>query len=122
MGVLILQRDGNSVLEFIQNMEYKFVELLCLPFKESPEHVIRQHISFRYNALKSRLAMMQARLQDVNALVKMKNPSLLVQLQKTSSLSQSVPPPMSTPQSHSQMQLDRSAPSMSAAGPPRGGY
>lgn len=31
----------------------------------------------------SRLALMQARLADVNALVKIKNPSLLLQLQRT---------------------------------------
>eukprot|EP01061_Rhynchopus_euleeides_P032027 TRINITY_DN5308_c0_g1_i1.p1 TRINITY_DN5308_c0_g1~~TRINITY_DN5308_c0_g1_i1.p1 ORF type:complete len:258 (+),score=55.14 TRINITY_DN5308_c0_g1_i1:271-1044(+) len=89
MAVLILQRDGNAVLEFIQNMEYKFVELLALPFKESPEHTIRQHISYRYNALKSRLAIMQGRLQDVNALVKVKNPSLLLQLQRSAAESSS---------------------------------
>eukprot|EP00756_Hemistasia_phaeocysticola_P065307 Hpha_TRINITY_DN8469_c0_g1::TRINITY_DN8469_c0_g1_i1::g.34668::m.34668 len=82
LAVFILQRDGNAVLEFIQNMEYKFVELLALPFRESPEHMIRSQITFRYNALKSRLAVMQARLQDVNALVKVKNPSLLLQLQR----------------------------------------
>lgn len=82
LAVFILQRDGNAVLEFIQNMEYKFVELLALPFRESPEHTIRSQITFRYNALKSRLAVMQARLQDVNALVKVKNPSLLLQLQR----------------------------------------
>jgi len=82
LAVFILQRDGNAVLEFIQNMEYKFVELLALPFRESPDHMVRQQITFRYNALKSRLAVMQARLQDVNALVKVKNPSLLLQLQR----------------------------------------
>eukprot|EP01060_Flectonema_neradi_P020752 TRINITY_DN2824_c3_g1_i1.p1 TRINITY_DN2824_c3_g1~~TRINITY_DN2824_c3_g1_i1.p1 ORF type:complete len:257 (+),score=53.90 TRINITY_DN2824_c3_g1_i1:37-807(+) len=82
-ALLILQREGNAVLQFIQNMEYKFVQLLQLPFKESPEFVIRQQISYRYNALKARLSMMQARLQDVNALVKVKNPSLLLQLQRS---------------------------------------
>jgi hypothetical protein len=39
-------------------------------------------ITFRYNSIKSRLALMQARLQDINALVKVKNPSLLLQLQR----------------------------------------
>lgn len=34
-------------------------------------------------ASQSRLALMQARLADVNALVKIKNPSLLLQLQRT---------------------------------------
>jgi hypothetical protein len=75
-------RDGRGQLNFVQNMEYKFVELLSLEFSESPEHVIRQQISFRYNSLKSRVAIMQARLQDVNSLVKLKSPSLLLQLQR----------------------------------------
>jgi len=70
-------------LEFIQNMEYKFVELLSCSFDASSEAVIQQHISFRYNAMKSRLALMQSRLQEVNNLIKVKNPSLLLQLQKT---------------------------------------
>lgn len=50
-------------------MEYKFVELLSCRFIASPEEVVRQHITYRYNAVKSRLALMQARLADVNALV-----------------------------------------------------
>jgi|UniRef100_A0A7S4GG13 hypothetical protein len=86
LAVLILTSDGHAVLEFVQNMEYKFVELLVLPFKESPEYVIRQQISYRYNSLRSRMSVMQSRLQDVNALVKIKNPSLLMQLQRNSQL------------------------------------
>jgi hypothetical protein len=93
-------RDGKGQLNFVQNMEYKFVELLSLEFNESPEHVIRQQISFRYNSLKSRVAIMQARLQDVNSLVKLKSPSLLLQLQRnvTQGLANSgSPSPQSTP-------------------------
>ena len=48
----------------------------------SPDEVVRQQITYRYNSVKARLALMQARLQDVNALVKVKNPSLLLQLQR----------------------------------------
>ena len=65
-------------LDFIQNMEYKFVELLSCSFVASDDETVRQSIAFRYNAVKSRLALMQARLQDINALVKIKNPSLLL--------------------------------------------
>jgi len=83
LAVFVMQRDGNARLDFIQNMEYKFVELLSCDFVASPEEVVRQQITFRYNSVKSRLALMQARLQDINALVKVKNPSLLLQLQKT---------------------------------------
>jgi hypothetical protein len=48
----------------------------------SSEEVVRQSITFRYNSVKSKVALMEARLKDVNALVKVKNPSLLLQIQK----------------------------------------
>ena len=83
LAVFIMQRDGSARLDFIQNMEYKFVELLSCDFDASTEETIRQQITFRYNAIKSKLAIMQARLQDINAIVKIKNPSLLLQLQKS---------------------------------------
>lgn len=82
LAVFVMQRDGHARLDFIQNMEYKFVELLSCDFVASPEEVVRQQISFRYNSVKTKLSLMQARLQDINALVKVKNPSLLLQLQK----------------------------------------
>merc|ERR1719401_2303936 len=83
LAVFAMHRDGRARLDFIQNMEYKFVELLSCDFIASPEEVVRQQITFRYNSVKSRLSLMQARLQDINALVKVKNPSLLPQPQKT---------------------------------------
>jgi len=82
LAVFVMQRGGRAHLDFIQNMEYKFVELLSCAFTTSDEETVRQSISFRYNSVKSRLALMQARLQDINALVKIKNPSLLLQLQR----------------------------------------
>jgi hypothetical protein len=75
-----MSQDGAGRLDFIQNIEYKFIELLSCEFIASPEENVRQSITYRYNATKSKLALMQARLQDVNALVKIKNPSLLLQL------------------------------------------
>lgn len=83
LAVFIMHDSGEARLDFIQNMEYKFVELLSCRFSNSSEEEIRDQITFRYNTIKSRLALMQARLADVNALVKIKNPSLLLQLQRT---------------------------------------
>ena len=57
-------------------MEYKFVELLSCNFIASPEDVIRAHICFRYNILKSRLALVQARLQDIESLIKVVDPAV----------------------------------------------
>eukprot|EP00904_Undaria_pinnatifida_P006602 jgi/Undpi1/3071/HiC_scaffold_15.g06447.m1 len=81
LAVFVMQHDVNARLDFIQNMEYKFVELMSLQYTRSPEDAVQHQITYRYNAMKSRLALMQARLQEVNNLVKLKNPSLLLQLQ-----------------------------------------
>ena len=67
LAVFVMERDGSARLDFIQNMEYKFVELLSCNFARSPDEVVRQQITYRYNSVKARLALMQARLQDVNA-------------------------------------------------------
>jgi hypothetical protein len=108
LAVFIMHQDGSARLDFIQNMEYKFVELLSCHFIPSPEDIIRRHITYRYSAVKHRNHLLQQRLQvrpasiaglsplvrrpssltvqlplqDVNALVKVKNPSLLLQLQR----------------------------------------
>lgn len=84
LAVFVIQQSPvrTGRLDFIQNMEYKFVELMSCHFEHSQDEVVQQQISYRYNAMKSRLALMQARLQEVNNLIKVKNPSLLLQLQK----------------------------------------
>jgi len=81
LGVLIMQSGGTARMDFIQNMEYKFIELLSLEYGPSTEEMVRQQITYRYLMLKSRMGVLQERLKDVNALVKIKNPSLLLQLQ-----------------------------------------
>ena len=78
-----MQKEGSARLDFIQNIEYKFIELLSLDFYNSPDDTVRKQISFRYNALKSKLTLMQDRITTINNIVKIKNPSLLLQIQKT---------------------------------------
>ena len=83
LAVFVMTKDGGGRLDFVQNMEYKFVELLSLNFQASPEETVREQIAYRYNAVKGKLATMQARLADINELVKVRNPSLLLQVKKT---------------------------------------
>jgi hypothetical protein len=77
-----MNKDGSARLDFIQNIEYKFIELLSLDFVNSPDVTVRKQISYRYNALKTKVTLMQDRINQINNIVKLKNPSLLVQLQK----------------------------------------
>ncbi|KXZ55053.1 hypothetical protein GPECTOR_3g211 [Gonium pectorale] len=92
LAIFIMQPTGEARLDFIQNMEYKFVELLSCRFLAAGEELVRQHATYRYNVVKARLQLMQARLADINAAVKVKNPSLLLQLQRTPPRLPGVPP------------------------------
>ncbi|CAA9990771.1 hypothetical protein, conserved in Apicomplexan species [Plasmodium knowlesi strain H] len=83
LAVLTVKKDGKARLDFIKNVEYKFIELLVCELVQSSEETIRESISYRYNAIKSKNSIMYKRLQDINLLIKSKNPSLLMQLQKT---------------------------------------
>ena len=78
-----MSKDGSAKLDFIQNVEYKFIELLSCSCMASDEFTVRQNITFRYNSMKSKTQLMEARLKDVNNLVKIKNPSLLLAMQRT---------------------------------------
>ena len=54
LAVFIMNKDGTAKLDFIQNIEYKFIELLSCDFEASKEEVVRQNITYRYNSLKSK--------------------------------------------------------------------
>ena len=53
-----------------------------MEFETSSEEVIREAITFRYNSVKAKLIFLQNRMKDFSSLVKVKNPSLLIQMQK----------------------------------------
>jgi hypothetical protein len=94
----IFSDSEDARLDFIQNMQYKFVELMYCECKRSPDEVVQHHITYRYNAMKQKLGVVQSRLQDITSLVKIKNPSLLLQLQKSTSGVNNIPAPPSIPQ------------------------
>ena len=56
------------------------MELLSVSFNRSPLDLQKEQISFRYQAARARLSLVQGRLNDVVNLVKVKNPSLLLSL------------------------------------------
>jgi hypothetical protein len=99
LAILTIFSDSDDArLDFIQNMQYKFVELMYCECKRSPDEVVQHHITYRYNAMKQKLAVVQSRLQDITSLVKIKNPSLLLQLQKATSGAMANPATPSVPQ------------------------
>lgn len=83
IAVLLMHPDSSAQLDFVKNLEYKFVELLSCNFRASTESEMRRQVSHRYNQIKAQLAVAEAQLADVTSLVKVKSPSLLLQLQRT---------------------------------------
>ena len=83
ISVFIMQKEGTGRLDFIQNIEYKFIELLSVDFVNSPDDTVRKQIGYRYNALRTKMEMMQERIIAINNIIKIKNPSLLHQINKT---------------------------------------
>ena len=77
-----MQKEGTARLDFIQNIEYKFIELLSIDFVNSPDDTVRKQIAFRYNSTKAKVELMQERINTISNIVKIKNPSLLLQIQK----------------------------------------
>jgi hypothetical protein len=82
IAVFIMQKDRSARLDFIQNIEYKYIELLSLDFVDSPDETVRKQISYKYNAVRTKLELVQNRIKAISNIVKAKNPSLLLQIQK----------------------------------------
>jgi hypothetical protein len=85
MSVLYINDGGTGKLDFIQNMEYKFVDLLSVRFIKSPAEFVKQMITFRFLSMKSELKKFQAKLAGVNNLIKARNPSLMLHLNRLNS-------------------------------------
>ena len=85
ISVFIMQKEGTGRLDFIQNIEYKFIELLSVDFVNSPDETVRKQIGYRYNALRTKMEMMQDRINAICNIIKIKNPSLMHQINKTPS-------------------------------------
>jgi hypothetical protein len=108
LAVFVMNRDGSAKLDFIQRNEFKFIELLSVDFQASHEEVVRASISFRYNSAKSKIALMESRLKEVNNLVKVKSPSLLLQMQKASGQAHNAHQMSSTQSAMQQSTMSRS--------------
>lgn len=59
-----------------------------MSFLRSADAVVREQLSFRYQAVRAKLALVQGKLGEVISVVKIKNPSLLLTLSQ-----KPVPPP-----------------------------
>ena len=83
IALFILRTDGTGLLNVVQLSEYRNMDVISFECQAAPEEVVRQQITYKYGALKSKISLMEGRIQDINELVRLKNPSLLLQIQKS---------------------------------------
>jgi len=79
VGLLVMQRGMKARLDFLENLDYKWIEHLSMPLDGASDSAVRENIVHRYNKMKAVMVTLQSRLADLAGLVKLRNPSLLVQ-------------------------------------------
>lgn len=63
IAALLLSEDGTANLEFVENLEYKLVSVLLLPFRASPPEVVREQAQYRYSASRARLELVTEQIK-----------------------------------------------------------
>lgn len=82
-AMFVIDGAEKAQMSFLQNVEYKVLEVIKLPFQAASEEIIRQSIVFRYNVLKTKVLYTQSKLRETGQLIKLKSPSILAQLEKS---------------------------------------
>jgi len=86
MSVLHIGQQGKGRLNFVQNMEYKFVDLLSIRFQKSFDDFIHRQVNYRYKIMKEEVERMKCKLEGLTNTVRLRNPSLLLQTAKVQKL------------------------------------
>tara|TARA_B110000285_G_C15098742_1_gene603670 strand:- start:143 stop:433 length:291 start_codon:yes stop_codon:yes gene_type:complete len=69
-------------------IELKHLEQLSLVFKLGDWEAIQKHVEFRYKIIRNELLSNESKLKEVVSIVKMKNPSLISQINKAAMISE----------------------------------
>lgn len=81
IAILIIKKD-KAQLNFLKSLKYKFVELMKVDFKKTSEEVAKKLLTYRFKALKTKLVLTEARIEEIKTVLKVKNPPLYMQLTK----------------------------------------
>ena len=82
LAVFILKKDGKGTMELLENLEHKFADLISLVFKPVSDDIIRQQISYRYNAMRATDDIAQNRIDIINGVLKDMDPQLIHEVKK----------------------------------------
>ena len=82
LAVFNLKNDGEAKMELFENLEHKFGELISLDFKPVSEEIIKQQITYRYNAMRATNDIIQNRIGIINEVLKDLDPQLIPEVKK----------------------------------------
>jgi len=75
--IFFLSADGVGQMNIIENIEYKFLEVISLKFSSITDEIIRLHITYRFNLQRAKMMSVKNKLNEIVQIVKLKNCSLL---------------------------------------------
>lgn len=84
----ISQEHYEMQMTKIQVINLKHLEQLSLIFKLGDWEALQKHVEFRYKIIRNELMTNEAKLKEVVNIVKMKNPSLISQINKAAMISE----------------------------------
>ena len=82
LAVLNIKSDKKAVMELMENLEYKFVELINLNFVPASDDLIREQISYRYNSMRAVHEITQSRIEIINGVLKDHDPQLIDEVKR----------------------------------------
>lgn len=76
-AIFYLNPNASPRLDFIQNIEYKRIQLISFEFEELPEELLKDYITYRFTKLKKSNELIVTKIKTIIGEVKLKNPKLL---------------------------------------------
>ena len=83
--VILTLGSGSARLEFQQNLQYKYVDLMSLDFVQASADSVKMNANFRHQQIMERYKELQHKFAEFTSLVRLKNPSLLLQIKNLKS-------------------------------------
>ena len=72
-----MKEEGISKLVFIKRSDFKFLELLLLDFKKTPDEIIQKHILYRFEYLKAKLDYKKKAIKTAGDIILKYNPDVM---------------------------------------------
>ena len=85
LAVLNIQKNSKANLELLENLEFKFAQLININLWPASEDLIREQIAYRYNSMRALKDIMENRIYIINNVLRDIDPPLIFEVKKETS-------------------------------------